>query len=95
MTSNEQWGVTMQSAPVRTVFGEITDFLATNPTPEEIIAYELPETMQARAIALLEKNGEGELTDREREEMMDFVRIDNMLLLLKAKMKRKLQQAAE
>lgn len=85
----------MQNAPVRTVFGEITDFLATNPTPEEIIAYVLPEYLQVRAVELLEKNGEGELTDREYEEMMDFVRIDNMLLLLKAKMKRKLQQAAE
>ena len=85
----------MQSAPVRSVFGEITDFLATNLTPEAIIDYELPEHLQARSIELLEKNGEGELTDREHEEMMDFVRIDNMLLLLKAKMKLKLQQAAE
>jgi hypothetical protein len=85
----------MQNVPVRTVFGEITDFLATNPTPEAIIAYELPEYLQARAIELLEKNGEGELTDREHEEMMDFVRIDNMMLLLKAKMKLKLRQAGE
>lgn len=85
----------MQNTLVRTVFGEITDFLATNPTPEEIIAYELPETLQTCAIELLEKNGEGELTDKEHDEMMDFVRIDNMLLLLKAKMKRKFQQAAE
>jgi hypothetical protein len=85
----------MQNVPVRTVFGEITDFLATNPTPEAIIAYELPEYLQARAIELLEKNGEGELTDREHEEMMDFVRIDNMMLLLKAKMKLKLRQAGQ
>jgi hypothetical protein len=85
----------MQSAPASTVFGEITDFLATNPTPQEIIAYELPDYLQARSIALLEKNGEGTLTDQEYAEMMDFVRIDNMLLLLKAKMKRKLQQADE
>ena len=85
----------MLNAPIRTVFGEITDFLATNPTPEEIIAYELPESLQARAIELLEKNGEGELIDREYEEMMDFARIDNMMLLLKAKMKLKLKKASE
>ena len=85
----------MQTTPERTVFGEITDFLATNPTPEEIIAYELPEYLQERATELVEKNGEGELTDREREEMMDFVRIDNMMLLLKAKMKLKLRKASE
>lgn len=82
----------MQSAPVRTVFGDITDFLATNPTPEAIIAYQLPEDLQARATELAEKNGEGELTPEEHDEMIDFVRIDNMLLNLKAKMKLKLKK---
>ena len=83
----------MQPAPTRTIFGEITDFLATNPTPEEVIAYELPADLQARAVDLLEKNGEGELADGEYDEMMDFVRIDNMLLQLKAKMKLRLKRA--
>jgi hypothetical protein len=44
----------MQNAPVRTIFGEITDFLATSPTPEEIIAYRLPDDLQNRAHQLLE-----------------------------------------
>ena len=85
----------MQNAPSRSIFGEITDFLATNPTPEEIIAYRLPDDLQARAHELLDKNGEGELTPEEHIEMMDFARVDNMLLLLKAKMKRKLKKTAE
>jgi hypothetical protein len=85
----------MQSAPVRTVFGEITDFLATNPTPEAIIAYELPQHLQARATELLDKNGEGKLTPEERDEMMDFVRIDQMMSLLKIKMRIKLKHADE
>lgn len=85
----------MQNAPVRSVFGEITDFLATNPTPEEIIAYRLPDDLQDRAHDLLERNGEDELTPEEREEMMDFVRVDQMMTLLKAKMKLKLKRAAE
>lgn len=45
----------MQNTPTRTVFSEITDFLATNPTPEEIIAYRLPDYLQERAHELLEK----------------------------------------
>ena len=45
----------MQTAPVRTVFGEIIDFLATNPTPEAIIAYRLPDDLEARAHELLDK----------------------------------------
>jgi hypothetical protein len=85
----------MQNAPVRSVFSEITDFLATNPTPEEIIAYRLPDDLQTRAHALLELNGEGELTEEDRDELFDFVRVDEMMSLLKAKMKRKLNKASE
>ncbi len=85
----------MLNAPARSVFGVITDFLATNPTPEEIIAYHLPDDLQERAHYLLELNGEGELTPVEREEMLDFVRVDDMMSLLKAKMKLKLKKASE
>lgn len=85
----------MQNAPPRTVFGEITDFLATNPTPEQIIAYNLPDDLQARAHELLDKNGEGELTEDEHEEMMNFVRVDQMMSLLKIKMRIKLRADTE
>jgi hypothetical protein len=85
----------MQSTPVRSVFAEITDFLATNPSPEEIIAYRLPDDLQARAHYLLELNGEGELRPEERDEMFDYVRVDDMMSLLKAKMKLKLKSSSE
>jgi len=77
------------------VFGELTDFLATNPTPEEIVAYELPEDLQARAHELLDKNGEGDLTPQEHDEMMDFARMNAMMRLLKIKMRMKLEQHNE
>lgn len=85
----------MQTAPVRTVFGEITDFLATNPSPQAIIAYQLPADLKARAHELLDKNGEGDLTELEHEELMDFVRMDQMMSLLKIKMRIKLKNEAE
>lgn len=84
----------MQSALVRSVFGEITDFLATNPSPQEIIAYRLPDDLQSRAHFLLEQNGEGLLSPEERDEMLDFVRVDQMMSLLKIKMRLKLRDAA-
>jgi hypothetical protein len=68
----------MHDAPPRTVFGEITEFLATNPTPQEIIAYRLPDDLRIRAEELLERNSEGALTTAERDEMLDFVRVDQM-----------------
>jgi hypothetical protein len=43
----------------------------------------------------LELNGEGELTDEDRDELFDFVRVDEMMSLLKAKMKLKLKRASE
>lgn len=82
----------MQTAPARSVFSVITDFFATNPTPQAIVEYRLPDDLQARAHDLLERNGEGELSESEREEMLDFVRVDEMMSLLKAKMKLKLKR---
>ncbi len=77
----------MQHAPTRTVFGVITDFLATNPTPEEIIAYRLPDDLEARAHELLDLNGEGELDTEERKEMGDYLFVERFMSLLKAKVK--------
>jgi hypothetical protein len=39
---------TVPGTVTHTVFDVITDFLASDPTPEEIIAYHLPNDLQAR-----------------------------------------------
>lgn len=80
----------MLGSSTRTIFSEITEFLATNPAPEAIIAYRLPEELETRAALLLEKNGEDLLSPEEREELMDFIRVEEMMSLLKAKMRVKL-----
>lgn len=79
----------MQNTPVRTVFDVITDFLASEPSADEIINYHLPEDLQARAHYLLEQNGEDLLSSAEEEEMYNFMRADEMIALLKAKLKLK------
>jgi hypothetical protein len=85
----------MQSIPTRTVFDEITDFLATEPSPQEIIAYHLPDDLQQRADYLAERNGEDQLTPSEREELDEFLKVDRMFSLLKTKMKLKLKNLSE
>jgi hypothetical protein len=75
----------MSIAPVRTVFDVITDFLATNPTPEAILGYHLPADLEARALQLLAHKREDTLTPDEELEMHDFIRADDMMTLLKAK----------
>lgn len=81
----------MQSAPVRTVFDVVTDFLASEPSPEVLIAYHLPDDLQARVDELVERNGEGQLTFDEQQELFDFMRADEMMALLKAKTKLRLR----
>ncbi len=75
----------MAIAPSHTIFGVITDFLASNPTQQEIIAYQIPDEMQQRALDLLEKRKQDSLTFDEEMEMYDFIRADDMMSLLKSK----------
>jgi hypothetical protein len=69
------------------VFDVVTDFLASEPSPEELIAYHLPDDLQVRVDELVERNGEGQLTFDEQQELFDFMRADEMMALLKAKTK--------
>ena len=85
----------MQNAPVRTVFDVITDFLASDPTSEELLAYHLPDDLQERADYLLERNSEDLLTPEEREEMHEFMNADEVIGLLKAKVKLKLTKQGQ
>jgi hypothetical protein len=72
----------------RTVFDVITDFLATNPTPDAILAYQLPDELEQRGEQLLERQRVGDLTFDEELEAYDFLRADKMLSLLKSKVRR-------
>jgi hypothetical protein len=82
----------MSSTATRTVFDVITDFLASDPTPDQLIAYHLPDDLQARVDQLVEQNGEGQLTFDDQQELLDFMRADEMMALLKAKTKLRLRK---
>lgn len=84
----------MAVAPPRTVFDVITDFLATNPTPETILAYRLPVELEQRALQLLEIQRAEGLSRDEELELLDFIRADDMMTLLKAKTRLKLSGKA-
>jgi len=62
----------MTIAPDRTVKDEVTDFLASAPSTEQILAYRLPDALQQRAQYLLDKNREAGLMATEQQEMDDF-----------------------
>jgi hypothetical protein len=66
------------------VFDEMLDFLASGPTPTQIVAFKLSPAAHMRLEALLDKNREEDLSDAEEAELDVYAQV-NHLLLLKAR----------
>ena len=73
------------------IFTEIADFIASQPTLEEIIAYRISQSQQERIDVLLERNREGMLTPDEHHEMESYLIISHVMSLAKVKARLKLQ----
>ena len=65
------------------MFDEILDFLASAPTPEQIIAFQPPEALQQRLTYLLEQNRLGRLSAEEQAELDEFLRMNRFMSRLK------------
>jgi hypothetical protein len=79
---------------MRSPVDEITDFLVTSPTPEQIIAFQTSEAVNQRLHDLLDKSQNEELTSEERKELTRFLEVGYMTAMLKAKAWLKLKQKA-
>ena len=66
-------------------YEQILEFLAAGPSAQEIIAFRPHPEVQARFSQLLEANRQHDLTSQEEEELDHYIRIEQMLALLKAK----------
>jgi hypothetical protein len=73
------------SPPNHPVFAEMIDFLASGPTPAQIVAFKISPTAQGRLEALLDKHREEGLTAEETAELDAYVQVNHLLLLLKAR----------
>jgi hypothetical protein len=69
---------------------EFTDFLDSSPTAQEIIDFRPSETLERRALELLQRNREDRLTPEERAEMHDYMRWDQFITFAKANARRRL-----
>jgi hypothetical protein len=72
------------------LFDEILEFLASTPTPEQIINFQPPASSQERLSDLLAKNRAGNLDDREQVELDEFLRMNRFMSRLKLKAREKL-----
>ncbi len=66
-------------------FDYFLDFVVKKATPEEILAFQLPESERQRAIELLDKQDEGALTPDEMAELEEMRQVDLLVMTLKAK----------
>jgi hypothetical protein len=70
----------------------ILDFLVAKATPQEILAFELPEAERQRTIELLDKQDEGSLTSEEEAELDAIQQMDLLYIALRAKARRALRE---
>jgi hypothetical protein len=64
-------------------YQEVLDFFLTQPTPAAILDFKVSETAQSRLRALLDKNRESTLTDRETAELDAHEQLDHLMQILK------------
>lgn len=73
-----------QPAVPAQIYCYIVNFLATNPTSQQIAAFSPTTEMQERLRTLLARERSGELTSGERVELEDYEQIEHLVILLKA-----------
>jgi hypothetical protein len=61
----------------------ILDFLASNPSPEQIAAFGPTPEMQARLRVLLKRERESQLTEAELRELDEYARIEHLMAMIK------------
>lgn len=65
--------------------GDVTEFLATLPSPEEVLAMHPSEQLAARTEVLLDKGKNSGLSAEEQSEWEDILRIEHLVRIAKAK----------
>ena len=65
--------------PPTVLLDDILDFLASTPTPEQIITFEPSDTLKQRLSYLLEQNRRDVLSADERAELDEFLRVNHFV----------------
>jgi hypothetical protein len=73
-----------QPAVPAKLYRDILSFLASDPAPEEIIAFRPAPEIIERLKTLLARETSGEITQTEKEEIDEFERIEHFMVMIKA-----------
>lgn len=72
------------------LFDEVLEFLASTPTPQQILEFHPSENLDQHISHLLELNREGKLSADESAELDEFARLEHFMRMLKIKARQKL-----
>jgi len=75
----------LQAGITHPAYREMIDFLASGPTPEQIVTHKPSAAVQERLVELLDKNREADLTEEEAAELDVYEQVDDLMSLLKAR----------
>jgi hypothetical protein len=71
-------------------FDEIIDFITSMPQPQQVLAYKPSTESQSRLEDLLEKKRNSALNDVENKEMEQFLLIEHLMRVAKARARKRL-----
>ncbi len=66
------------------VYRYVLDFLASQPTPEQIAEFRPTTDMQSRLKVLVEKESNAALSFEEQQELLEYERIEHLIVMFKA-----------
>lgn len=70
------------------VYLEVIDFIAAGPTPDWIAAFHPSEAARERVSELLQRRKAGALLPREESELDDYLQLEHLMRLIKARARR-------
>jgi hypothetical protein len=74
-------------SPAHQAASDFIELLVSNPSEQTVRVYKLPEVAQQRVEHLLEKNRLGTLSEDETKELDDYLRLEHVTRVIKAKLK--------
>ena len=81
----ELLALSLQQPPLPAhIYRYILNFIASNPTPEQIAAFSPTPEMQQRLRTLIERSLSSKITDSERIEIDEYEKIEHLIIMLKA-----------
>jgi hypothetical protein len=75
-------------------YEEIVDFIASGTTPESVVAFRPTKAAIQRVEELTAKSRDGVISQDEQAELDDYLQLEHLLILAKARARQKLQLAS-